>query len=297
MGLFKIKHEEKKDTNSIKEAVKGNNSNNVNSQSNIQQSNTSFQPNPFNNFNPQQANNSLPQNNNQINSFNNPFNPQYQGANPSNLTNNNTNSSFSQQNNLNPNFNQFKNDLNQPIQDSKLNQNFNTQNNSFNNPFSQTNNTNLPNSQTINNNNLESIQNQFSNQDKNLTREEVEEIIEEIIEKVVDEKMNTTIKNVKRVISWKEKVENDIAVLKEDIINLKDSFDRLEKRILGKINDYDKNILNVNSEIKALEKVFQKITPTLVNNVNELSRIVRDIKIKSSNEHLNNNLGNEDEKS
>ncbi len=111
-----------------------------------------------------------------------------------------------------------------------------------------------------------------------LTKNEVQEMIEETIERVIDEELHKLTSSVKKVIVWKEKVENEIAALKEDILNLKDGFDRLEKRVLGKINDYDKNILDVSSEIKALEKVFQKITPKLVNNVNELSRIAKMLK-------------------
>jgi len=48
--------------------------------------------------------------------------------------------------------------------------------------------------------------------------------------------------------------------------------------VLGKIGDYDKTLENVGTEIKALEKVFQKILPGFVENVQELSRITRRIK-------------------
>ncbi len=42
--------------------------------------------------------------------------------------------------------------------------------------------------------------------------------------------------------------------------------------------EYDQNILNVGTEIKVMEKVFQKVLPTLTENVNELSRITKGMK-------------------
>ena len=39
--------------------------------------------------------------------------------------------------------------------------------------------------------------------------------------------------------------------------------------------------MDIGVEIKALEKVFQKILPGFMENVNELSRISRDMKVKA----------------
>jgi hypothetical protein len=85
-------------------------------------------------------------------------------------------------------------------------------------------------------------------------------------------------------------------MLKEDLVELAEGFKKLENKLINKISSYDKNIMDVNSEIKALEKVFQKITPTLINNVNELSKIADEFKgIKSSDKKKNNNYIEEEE--
>ncbi|MBI1969996.1 hypothetical protein HYS48_04850, partial [Candidatus Woesearchaeota archaeon] len=47
-----------------------------------------------------------------------------------------------------------------------------------------------------------------------------------------------------------------------------------------KIGNYDQSIKDVSTEIRALEKVFQKILPGFVENVNELSRIAQTLKGK-----------------
>jgi hypothetical protein len=42
--------------------------------------------------------------------------------------------------------------------------------------------------------------------------------------------------------------------------------------------DYDKNLLDVGTEIKAMEKVFQKVLPELTSSVQELGRITKTAK-------------------
>ncbi len=108
--------------------------------------------------------------------------------------------------------------------------------------------------------------------------DEIQEMIDETVEKIIDERWEKLTSSVEKVVKWKADVEREIGVIKEDIGLIKEGFEKFEKRVLNKVSSYDKDILDVNSEIKALEKVFQKITPTLVNNVNELSRIANDLK-------------------
>jgi prefoldin subunit 5 len=52
----------------------------------------------------------------------------------------------------------------------------------------------------------------------------------------------------------------------------------LQKGIFGKINEYDKSIVNVGTGIKSLEKVFKDVLPTLTENVQELDRLTRKLK-------------------
>jgi len=59
---------------------------------------------------------------------------------------------------------------------------------------------------------------------------------------------------------------------------LKESFNELQKNIIGKIDEYDKNITKVSTNIKAMENVFQKAIPTFTENINELARTVESLK-------------------
>jgi len=105
-----------------------------------------------------------------------------------------------------------------------------------------------------------------------------EEKIEEVAETIIDEKWKELMQNVSRIADWKDNTETRLTRMEQQMTDLKNSFDNLHEGILGKIGEYDKGLTNVATEIKALEKVFQKILPGFIDNVNELSRITKRIK-------------------
>ena len=105
-----------------------------------------------------------------------------------------------------------------------------------------------------------------------------EEKMHEIAEAIIEEKWGEITEHIEKIITWKESTEQKFAKMETDIAHLKESFDKLHEGILGKIGDYDKNLSAVGTEIKALEKVFQKILPGFVDNVQELSRITKRVK-------------------
>ena len=104
------------------------------------------------------------------------------------------------------------------------------------------------------------------------------EKVEELVEAIIDEKWNDFVVNINKVIEWKNKMESRIGSIEQEIKDLKVEFEGLHNAVLGKISEYDKNIVNVGAELKAMEQVFQKVLPSLSENVNELSRITTNIK-------------------
>jgi predicted AlkP superfamily pyrophosphatase or phosphodiesterase len=104
------------------------------------------------------------------------------------------------------------------------------------------------------------------------------ERIEELAEAIIDEKWNELVKSIEKIVEWKDRTESRLDKIEESMESLKTSFSDLHKGVLGKIGDYDRNITDIGSEIKALEKVFQKILPTFTENVNELTRITKELK-------------------
>lgn len=99
------------------------------------------------------------------------------------------------------------------------------------------------------------------------------EVIEEIAEAIVEEKWKEKEKDIAKITEWRDEVATKLTQLQQQIDDLKSSFDSLHKGILGKITEYDENLTNVGTEIKAMEKVFSKVLPSLTESVNKLDRI------------------------
>ena len=102
--------------------------------------------------------------------------------------------------------------------------------------------------------------------------------IEEIAEAIIDEKWKEFEDDLKVIIEWKEKTESKINRLEQEIADLTSALNSLNKSLMGKISEYDKNISNVGTEIKAMEKVFEKVLPSLTENVNKLERLSKSAK-------------------
>ncbi len=105
-----------------------------------------------------------------------------------------------------------------------------------------------------------------------------EEEVEELVESIIEEKWEELVKDINKIVEWKNDVEMKISKLEQRFDTLKEEFDKVHQALIGKIGEYDKNILAVGAEIKAMEKVFSKVLPIFTENVNELSRITDKVK-------------------
>lgn len=103
---------------------------------------------------------------------------------------------------------------------------------------------------------------------------------EEMIEAIINEKWNDLVKDINKLASWKESMTTQITRMDQRLTDLKDEFDKLHEAVIGKIGEYDKNILDVGAEVKAMEKVFSKVLPVFTENVAELSRITSKVQKK-----------------
>jgi hypothetical protein len=102
--------------------------------------------------------------------------------------------------------------------------------------------------------------------------------IEALIEAVIEEKWQDIERNISKVIEWKESTEQVLGSMQQQITDLKSQIDSLQKAIIGKIGDYDKNILEVGAQLGAMEKAFSQVLPTFTENINELNRITSRLK-------------------
>ena len=99
------------------------------------------------------------------------------------------------------------------------------------------------------------------------------QLMEEIAEGIIDEKWEELMKSVDKIITWKDKADRKLERMEQKVTDLKERFETLHTGVLGKIEEYDKGIKTVGSDIKAMESVFKKIIPSFTENVGKLSRL------------------------
>ncbi len=99
------------------------------------------------------------------------------------------------------------------------------------------------------------------------------ERIESIAESLIDEKWDELIAEVKKIVEWKEAIEERQARIQGDLDRLKEDFTVLHQGVLGKLEEYDTRMRDVGTELKAVGKVFKDVVPEFVENVKELKGI------------------------
>ncbi len=104
------------------------------------------------------------------------------------------------------------------------------------------------------------------------------ERIEAITEGMIDEKWDDLIGEVKKIVEWKELIEDKQTKMNNDLEKLKEDFKILHQGVLGKLEDYDSRMSDVGTELKAVGKVFKDVIPEFVENVKELKSITKGVK-------------------
>ena len=112
------------------------------------------------------------------------------------------------------------------------------------------------------------------------TEGNIYERIQEIAETMIDEKWDELLAEVKKIVEWKEKVEEKQIRIESDVQKLKEDFNLLHQGVLGKLEDYDTRMRDVGTELKAVGKVFKDVIPEFVENVKELSSLADKMKGK-----------------
>jgi len=111
-------------------------------------------------------------------------------------------------------------------------------------------------------------------------REVLKEDIEEISEKIIDEKWKSIEKNFRKLEDWKDETHINLTKLQEDLVRMDTKIGMMEKAIFGKVEEYSKGILDVNVELKAMQKVFKTMLPEFTANIKELRSLVSKAKPK-----------------
>lgn len=113
---------------------------------------------------------------------------------------------------------------------------------------------------------------------------------EELVEAIIEEKWNDLVKDINKVIEWKQRADAKIVAMEQQVADMQAQFDKLHQAIIGKVGDYDKHILEVSTQLQAMEKVFGKVLPTFIDNVSELSAITQRVKSNVKNDRVDRTI-------
>ncbi|MBI2565319.1 hypothetical protein HYV79_05050 [Candidatus Woesearchaeota archaeon] len=98
---------------------------------------------------------------------------------------------------------------------------------------------------------------------------------EEVIESIVEDKIRAVTREFSELQSWKERAHVKLEKLEQSVDDLKKNVLGLQKAMLGKVEEYERGLLDVGTELKAMQKVFKEALPELTKNISELSRITK----------------------
>lgn len=99
-----------------------------------------------------------------------------------------------------------------------------------------------------------------------------------IIEATVREKWDDFLTKIGDIAAWKERTNMNVLALKQEMLRTNERFTNLQNAVLGRVKTYDQGIQDIHTEMKALERVFERIVEPLTTNIKDLTRITQELK-------------------
>jgi uncharacterized protein YukE len=117
-------------------------------------------------------------------------------------------------------------------------------------------------SNTISNQNLESIQ--------------------QILEQIINEKWKSSASELNSLRSSVNINTNSIENIKDNLEKLNQRIDNIQNTMIGKTEEYNKTISDVNVELQAFEKVIDRLIPAISDSIKELRDLIDDFKTQKT---------------
>jgi len=102
--------------------------------------------------------------------------------------------------------------------------------------------------------------------------------IQSIVEEIIDEKWRALLSSIGDIATWKMQMTDDLEATKQELLRMQARFDSLQAALVGKVSESEAAMKTVSNDIKALEKVFEKILEPLTSNIKELNRITEELR-------------------
>jgi hypothetical protein len=122
------------------------------------------------------------------------------------------------------------------------------------------------------------IQQENRTQQGPANRGDVNPQIEELIETIIAENFQKVEKEFQNVYDEMDMIEEKLADLESRVHDLEVRDDEDQKEFVKKMDEVEDHIDSYESRIGGLEKAFQQILPSLVDNIRDLTSLVQEIK-------------------
>ncbi|MCL5009927.1 MAG: hypothetical protein M1433_03055 [Candidatus Parvarchaeota archaeon] len=107
--------------------------------------------------------------------------------------------------------------------------------------------------------------------------------IQQVLEQIIEEKWSSAASDFNSVKNTVKSNSADIKTVNDKIARLDQRIDSIQNTMLGKTEEYNKTISDVNVELQAFEKVIDRLVPTISDSIKELRDLVDELKSAKTN--------------
>jgi len=121
-------------------------------------------------------------------------------------------------------------------------------------------------------------QQQYPSAPRQAAPEQLINELQRVIEEIIEEKWSTVEDKLNALEVWKAKVEGITNETGNKINALNQRLDLLSQGMIGKTEEFNGTMENVNTEMEAVEKLMGKLVPSLAEEIKELRSVVEKLK-------------------
>lgn len=108
------------------------------------------------------------------------------------------------------------------------------------------------------------------------------ENIQQILEQIINEKWKNSSSDLNSLRSSVNINTNSIENIKDNLEKLGQRIDSIQNTMVGKTEEYNKTISDVNIELQAFEKVIDRLVPAISDSIRELRDLIDDLKTQKT---------------
>jgi prefoldin subunit 5 len=102
--------------------------------------------------------------------------------------------------------------------------------------------------------------------------------IQQILEQIIEEKWEASSSDLNVIRNSFKNTSNSIEMMEDKVTKLSQRIDNIQNMMLGKTEEYNKTLSDVNVELQAFEKVIDRLIPTISDSIKELRDLIDDLK-------------------